>query len=659
MKKTYLAFNLKIFAGLGCFAFLFFMGLSGCISGGNKGPSIETFTKEFSFKSDFQISPDGKMLAWITKEKDEIDTISFKQAGAEDDDITSINTHSWCNILWFRWLQDSKHIIYTLYAGKHRPIHIYSSDIENPSAVPVDLTPDAKHFARFIGNSPWYENAMIFSQDNSCANSNDIYTLDLISGKTQKMDHTVCDPVVTWVVDTKGEVKGRVRVTREKKLLLEYYDQNDPAWIPLSTWDIRSEVEILGMTSDGKNFWLISNQGRDKKALVRFNIKTKKETVIYADDRVDVEGVYISRVSGKPLFIYIHPDYPEIIALESDFRKDLEHLKSDCPRGISIISMDTSETLWTVKAFDQNTENHYLYNRKIGEKTILYTGSCFSSNNEVVQTEPVMFKSRDGLDLHGYLTVSKSEKKGDDTLAVEKRKTRPLVLLVHGGPWVRDYWKQNLLSQLLVSRGYAVLQVNYRGSSGYGKKYMEAARFEFGKNMHHDLEDAVFWAIKQKITDPDHVAIVGGSYGGYAAMSGVAFTPDLFSCAVSINGVSDWSQLVSSREKSSSLFRNRGYAIWKYYLGDMTDESDRKNAQNVSPYYHVDQIKKPLLIIYGDEDEVVHADQSIKMIKRLKRKGKKVKYLRFDNEGHSISWDHNSMEMYKHIVQFLSKYLDN
>ncbi len=604
-------------------------------------PRDQFFEHENNLRG-FLISPDGGQLAWLGDHKGNM-TIFFKSIGTET--AIPVNTHSWCHVTWYTWAPDSRHLIYSLGVGPNRAQHLYQADTLRPNQKPVDLTPDAKQIAFFeeeIFSDP--ENILL-SQDKEIAKSYDLYKVNLKSGAHQLLGRSGA-AVLDWIVDRKGNLRGRIRADEEKKWHLEQYDPLLKSWEKLATWTPDESIVSRGMTPDDRGFWLLSNKNRDRIALVRFDIETRTESVVCEDPEADIEEVYISRITGKAMFCYSYPDYPETLATDPALQADLDRFKGKERAGIQVLGMDDTENLWTVKVYDETKELFYQYDRATKKKKFLGSSRWAADLKNLAKTRPVSIISRDGMKLKGFLTRPEG---GSIPL--------PMVLLVHGGPWARDYWQADREVQFLVNRGYVVLQVNYRGSTGYGRAYKEAARNEFGRKMHDDLIDAVNWAIDQKIADSEKIAIVGGSYGGYAAMAGLTFTPDVFTCAIAINGVSSLADFIGGFPDNIPLYQKRGFQVWHDYVGDPEDPAEKEDMERRSPLFFTERVKKPLLVILGEQDGIVSPNQSIMMIDALRRDNKNVIYKRFENEGHSINWIHNSARMYQEIESFLARYL--
>jgi len=602
-----------------------------------------SFFEQQDITSSYQISPNGKKIAWLAWHHGNL-TLFHKSIGS--DKTQKINTSCWCNVSWFRWENDSRHLIYSLETGRKRATHIYRSDCQNPNRKPVNLTPDAKTWASLADKDIPGSDYVLISQDKRKRGSYDLYQIDLSSGDATMLAENNGD-IVQWIADRRGELRGCIRAYYSNQRSLQEFLPKQKKWRTLGMWEPNEEIEFLGFTPDQKGLWLLSNRGRDKIALVRFDLETAAESPVIEDPVADIADVYINPATGEALFASCHPDYPKIYALDPTLDQDLAVFKKSSPVGISVLGMDLQAELWTVKAYDEKGASFYLYDRKRKQKTPIGQSQWTVADSMLSSTKPVQYKSRDNLTIHGYLTRPNGV----------ANQPLPMVLLVHGGPWFRDFWGADHLVQFLANRGYAVLQINFRGSTGYGRTFMEAAIKEFGKKMHDDLVDAVSWAIDHKIAAPQSIAIVGGSYGGYAAMAGLTFSPDLFACAIAINGVSDLAELVEAWPSDPPLHLKRGYDIWYKYAGDPKNVGDRAAMLQSSPLYFANLVKKPILIIYGSKDRRVHPRHSIKMIEELESHHKSVTFMEIETEGHGIHWIHNSITMFREMEVFLAQHL--
>ncbi len=607
---------------------------------------LDDFFDQSEVRHSYKISPDGRKIAWLAEHQKNIN-VHVKTIG--EDTVHIINTHSWCNINWFHWAQDSRHILYVLSAGSNRADHMYIADTRNPEAEARNLTPDAKWYAWLETISPADPQNILVAQNKRCKHCFDIYKINLETGRNRLLARSYKD-VLQWVVDLKGNARGRILVTSDNRQELQFGEPKVYKWKPVKSWGLLDDITVIGLTPDEKGLWLLSNHQRDRISLVRLDLQTRTETLICEDPVADIESVGISTITGKPLVAYASPDYPKTYILDPQLEQDLAVFHDLTPHGLHILSMDDKEEQLTVRIMSDRNTRFYLFNRKTKHKKLLGTSRQPADSAKLAKTKPVRFKSRDGLPLNGYLTLPHG-------IRARWRPMLPTVLLVHGGPWARDQWEPDRMVQFLANRGYAVLQINYRGSTGYGRTLLEAAKGEFAQAMHNDLIDAVNWAVAQKIADPDAIAIVGGSYGGYAAMAGLTFTPDVFTCGIAINGVASWVDFLKQFPDDIPLYRRYGIERWYAYLGNPADEGVTEDIKRRSPLYAAAKATKPLLVIYGEQDRTVRAEQSEKMIAALRKHGKPVESRKFDNEGHGIHWIHNSKILFQEVAHFLSKHL--
>ena len=387
---------------------------------------------------------------------------------------------------------------------------------------------------------------------------------------------------------------------------------------------------------------MLSNHGRDFRALVKLNLDSGVETMVYQHPVVDIGDLLFSNHLHEPVLVYLQPDYPQLKFLNNELETDLATFASGKPQGLHITSMDDQDRYLTVEIYTSTVKQFYLFDRISKQKILLGESASKKFDDSLATVKPIEYKSRDGLTLHGYLTLPKGA----------TASKLPTVLLVHGGPWFRDRWESdfytNRLAQFLANRGYAVAQINYRGSEGYGRKFMEAAIGEYGGKMQDDLLDGVNWLVGQGIADPEKIAIMGRSFGGYVALVGLTFTPDKFACGIDIVGLSDLTSV------KGPAYGELGKYWWERYFGNPAVPADFEKLKQKSPYYHVDAIQNPVLIIYGTNDAWVQREQSEKMITALKASHKAVQSLSLSNEGHLITRWPSNLKMYRQIEDFLA-----
>ena len=587
----------------------------------------------------YKISPDGKKLAWIAP-KNFRRTIFFRTIGQND--TKAIDTHSRRSIYNHHWLQDSRRLLYMQDQEGNENHHIYLVDTLHPGQKPVDLTPFSNTRAgihQIIRSDPDHILIVHNQRDKTVF---DLYRINLGTHQQTLLAQNPGD-VASWITDQGGDLRARVRKIQTDNLALELLHPQHQTWKALITWDFNDSVRILGFTPDDRGLWLLSNRGRDRVNLVRLDLETGKEVIIYADQQVDVAGVMLSDLTKKPMWAFSCPDYPKIHFFDSKLEAEFEDLQHKKPIGLAIKSMDHQERQFTYSLYDDKGTAHYLLDRETGENKLLGEAPIAEYEGSLTTVQPVSLKSRDGLDLHGYLTLPKGT----------SGRRLPTVLLVHGGPWNRDWWGYSSVVQFLANRGYAVLQINYRGSKGYGRTFMEAAIDEFAGKMHTDLIDSVQWAIAQGIADPDRIAIAGGSYGGYATLVGLAFTPDTFACGVDIFGPSN---LVSLLDNFPEYWKP-WMPFWYKYVGDPGNPEDRRKMEAKSPLFRVDQITRPILIVQGANDVRSTQLESDQMVTALQMAGKEVDYILFPNEGHSLTHWKNVLVFVRKMEDFLAKHL--
>jgi dipeptidyl aminopeptidase/acylaminoacyl peptidase len=449
--------------------------------------------------------------------------------------------------------------------------------------------------------------------------------------------------VVGWDVDPKFRVRAAQAATPDGGTELRYRTDEKGEWKRVVKWGPDdADGSVIGFTADGQSLWLRTSEGRDTLSLVKRDLATGKEQLIATDPGADAGSMIFNPITHEVEAVSFNRERVKWKALDSRIAEDLKVLEKGAPGEPSVVSRDRDLQTWVV-AYSADTQpvNYYLYDRKTKKLTHLFSARPELEKYKLAPVKPVVIKSRDGLELVSYLTLP---------LGIEAKKL-PLVLLVHGGPWARDSWGFDPQAQWLANRGYAVLQVNYRGSTGFGKKFLHAGDREWAAKMHDDLIDAVTWAVKEGIADEKRVAIYGGSYGGYAALVGATFTPDVFACAIDVVGPSNLVTLLRSIppywEPMKKLFAVR--------VGDV--EKEEEFLKSRSPLFKADRIKIPLLIAQGANDPRVKQAESEQIVEAVRKAGKPVEYLLFPDEGHGFARPENRLKFYTAAEAFLAKHL--
>lgn len=596
---------------------------------------VRQFVANTDHNDNYQLSPNGEMLVYqgVSRLKPAILWRDLsKQDGVRALRFRKASPYPF-------WSADSRYILYSDDPSGKEQSHVYAIDVTDPKSKPRDLTPHDGVTA-YVNHVPGKSSNRIFVSHNRRDKSIfDIYEIDLDTG-AESLVYENDDNVIDTLMDDEGHVVARVRQTNSNRMLEVLHNDQ---WDIVLTAGQFDWISPQGLNADASGLYVISNVERDKAALILIDLKSKQQTLVFEHPLVDVQYVYISRLHNQPLLAYVQPDYPDIKFFDTKLEEQLSPYFKPGENGIDIMSMDRLERMATLVVYDHTGATFLLVDLRTGESEVLGEAAVRKNADVWVNKTPFSITAQDGMKLHGY--ISKPE--------LDAKKPLPTVLLVHGGPWARDGWGYNSDVQFLANRGYAVLQINYRGSSGYGKDYMFAAVDEFAAKMHTDLLDAVDWSIEQGITDPDQVAIMGGSYGGYATLVGMTMTPERFECGVDYVGVSDLSILL----ESAPPYWKPSLPFWRHFIGDANDPEQRKILDSKSPVNFADQALKPLLVMHGANDPRVVLEHSDRMVAALEEAGKPVEYIVIQDEGHGFNhWKHQ-MTRYRKTEDFLARCL--
>jgi dipeptidyl aminopeptidase/acylaminoacyl peptidase len=389
---------------------------------------------------------------------------------------------------------------------------------------------------------------------------------------------------------------------------------------------------------------LKSSIGFDTARVVKRELGGTVESIVAASDEVDADTVNVNPRTHVLEAVAFSPGRTQWKVVDEAVQGDYNGITALNDGDFEVVSRDDADRTWLI-AFttDRGPVRYYTWDRAAKKGTFLFTSRPKLENLLLANMTPVAIKARDGLTLHSYLTLPTGI----------APKNVPMVLFVHGGPWARDNWGYNPYAQWFANRGYACLMVNYRGSTGYGKKFLNAANKQWGLKMHDDLIDAVDWAVKEGYADPKKIAIFGGSYGGYAALAGVTFTPEKFACAVDIVGPSNLKTLIASIPPYWKTFR----AVFDVRMGNVDDPADAELVRNASPLFKADQIKRPLLIGQGANDPRVKQAESEQIVSAIEKSGGKVTYVLYPDEGHGFARPENRIDFNARAERFLAEYL--
>ena len=595
-----------------------------------------------------QISPDGNYISFL-KPFNGVLNIWVKTVEQKFEDAHPLTADTARPIRGYFWSRDSKYILYVQDKGGDENFRIYKVDPAGkgePVPTSTDLTPLEKVRAIIIDVPRNKPDEIIIGLNDRDPKLHDVYKLNLKSGERTLIRENK-NNMAGWVTDTDGNLKLGIRImpdggTEILKLLKDTVE---------SVYQVDNEetVSPVEFTPDGSSFYLLTNKGDDidKTELLLFNLKNGKTNLIDKDpeDEVDLSNAIFSDITHKLLATVYIGDKQRIYPKDDQFAENYEKLKKAVPEGdYRLNSVSADEKKWIVSvSSDVDPGSTYLFNTETGAAEFLYKSRPELNNDYLAEMKPVSYKARDGMIIHGYLTLPKGI----------EAKNLPVVMFIHGGPWSRDYWGYNSYIQFLANRGYAVLQPNFRGSSGYGKKYLNSGNKEWGLAMQDDITDGARWLINQGIADPKKISIAGGSYGGYATLAGLAFTPDLYAAGFDIVGPSNIITLLKSIPPYWTPIKK----MFDVRVGDMNNTDDLKLLQNVSPFNHAKAITAPLYVVQGANDPRVNKAESDQIVAALRDLGRDVEYMVAPDEGHGFAGLKNRMAMIVAMEKFLSKHI--
>lgn len=584
-----------------------------------------------------RLSPDGKRLAFLMPDKNNVLNVHVRDLDSDDAKQVTFDKRRGVRIYLWTYAPDT--LIYMQDNDGDENYHIHAVDVSTGKA--RDLTPFKDVRATPLGTHRDHPDVLLVSMNRRKPQLFDVYRVSLKTGELE-LDTENPGDVVGWVTDPDFKVRIAQAPTPDGGTEIRVRDDEKAKWRRLVKWGPDdADGSVVGFTKDGKSVWLLTSQDRDTLALVKRDLGTGKETEIASDPKADASGVILSPKTYEVEAVAFNRARVKWKALDENIAADLKALEEGAEGEPSLVGADKERKTWVVAySADVTPTTFYLYDRPTRKLKKLFTANPELAKYKLAEMKPVTIKARDGLELVSYLTLPPG---------VEPKKL-PMVLLVHGGPWARDTWSYDAQAQWLANRGYAVLQVNFRGSTGFGKKFLHAGDREWAGKMHDDLLDAVKWAVTEGYADPKKVGIMGGSYGGYAALVGATFTPDTFACAVSVVGPSNLVTLL----KSIPPYWEPLQKLFSVRVGDL---EDTKFLESRSPLFKADRIKIPMLIAQGAKDPRVKQAESEQIVAAIRKAKKEVEYLLFPDEGHGFARPENRMKFYAAAEAFLARHL--
>jgi len=595
-----------------------------------------------------RLSPDGKWLSWIAP-RDGVLNIYVAPASnpAAAKPLTSERKRP---IRQYYWAPDSKQILFINDKGGDENFLLYGVDVA--SARERALTPFEKTRVQIVNISNDVPDRILIGVNNRDARWHDVHSLDLKTGVLTPVLQNdggyagfLADEQLVVRVATKSRPDGGSSFFRVKN------NKIDAQPFEEVTLEDSQTTQPVGFTTDGKTLYWIDSRGRDTAVLIAQDVATGKKTVVAENAKADIGGALSNPKTGRVEAYAVNYLKNEWTPLGEAVKGDLAFLEKNLKGEIAVTSRTNADDKWIVSVdpVTQPSSTH-LYDRKAKTLTKLYTTRPELEGATLAAMHPVEIRSRDGLNMVSYLTLPPgSDLDGDG----RPNKAVPMVLLVHGGPWGRDAYGYNGTHQWLANRGYAVLSPNFRASTGFGKKFITAGDLQWGTKMHDDLLDAVDWAVKRGVTSPGKVAIMGGSYGGYATLAALAFTPDKFACGVDIVGPSNLETLL----KTIPPYWEAGKVQFYKRMGDPTTAEGQALLKERSPLYKADRITRPLLIGQGANDPRVNVAESEQIVNAMKAKNIPVTYVVFPDEGHGFARPVNNIAFNAVAENFLARCL--
>lgn len=600
--------------------------------------ALESFFKNPE-KTSYRISPEGTRFSYRAPFEERMN-IFVQEIGR--DEAVQITFETDRDISGYFWANDNR-ILYLKDNGGDENFKLYGVDVDGKNQ--VCFTDFENVRTGIIDRLDDIPNEIIISMNKRNPQAFDPYRLNIVTGELTMLYKNPGN-ITDWLTDHDGKLRVATAVTDMVNTTILYRETEKDEFKPIITTSFKETMSPQFFTFDNKKLYASSNIGRDKAEIVIFDPATGKETeTLFSNELVDVESLSYS----KKRKVLTKAIYTTDMVNFKFFDKESEKMYNRVKKELSaydcyFTSTNTDEDKFLVRTYsDKSLGAYYIYDKNTDELKLISAVSPWMDESHMAEMKPIKYTSRDGKTIHGYLTLP---------VGVDA-KNLPMVVNPHGGPWARDNWGFNPEIQFLANRGYAVLQMNFRGSTGYGREFWESSFKQWGQSMQDDITDAVQWAIDQGYADKERIAIYGGSYGGYATLAGLAFTPDLYKCGVDYVGVSNMFTFMNSLPPYWEPYRQMLYEM----AGDPVKDS--LMLANVSPVFHADKITAALFVAQGANDPRVNLAESDQMVAAMKARGIKVEYMVKDNEGHGFRNQENRFDFYRTMEKFLDANLMN
>ena len=597
---------------------------------------LENFFKNPE-KSSYQISPDGSFYSFMAPYKNRMN-IFIQKIG--DSSATQLTFEEARDIAGYFW-PNNEQIVFLKDEGGDENFHLFGVNIDGSN--PIGFTDFDGVRAQIIDDLPDQKDFVVIGLNKRNKQVFDPYRLNLKTGEISMLAENPGN-IQGWMFDHDGKLRIATAIVDGVNQSILYRESEEDEFKTIITTNFKEGFNPQFFTFDNKNIIGSSNLGRDKYAIVEFDPITAKEVkVLYANDDYDVNGVGYSRKRKVITAAYFESWKSERHYFDSTSKATFEKIQKQLAGyEIGITGVNKDENILILRTYsDKSLGAYYIYNSEDDKMEKIVDVSPWIDENEMSNQLPIAYQSRDGLKINGYLTLPKGYN-------MENAKNLPVVINPHGGPWARDSWGFNPEIQFLANRGYAVLQMNFRGSTGYGRKFFESSFKKWGREMQDDITDGTQWLIDKGIADSTRIAIYGGSYGGYATLMGLVKEPKMYAAGVDYVGVSNMFTFMKTIPPYWEPMLEMMYEM----VGDV--EKDSAMLREVSPVFHVDKIKAPLFIAQGANDPRVNVDESDQMVKAMKEKGIDVEYLVKKDEGHGFRNEENRFEFYRAMEKFLN-----
>jgi dipeptidyl aminopeptidase/acylaminoacyl peptidase len=601
---------------------------------------LENFFKNPE-KSSYQISPNGDYFSFMAPYKNRMNIFIQKKGDSSSVQLTfeedrDISGYFWPNDNQIMFLKDD---------GGDENYHLFGVNIDGSNV--ISYTDFEGVRAQIIDDLPDQDNFIIIGLNKRNKQVFDPYRLDLTSGNLKIIAENPGN-IQGWMFDHNGKLRIATAIVDGVNQSILYRENEDEEFKTIITTNFKEGFSPQFFTFDNKNIIGSSNLGRDKSAIVEFDPITAKEVrVLYSNDNYDVNGVGYSRKRKVITAAYFNSWKSERYYFDSKSQETYEKIQNQLPGyEIGLTGTNKEENTLIIRTYsDKSLGAYYIYTTQDNVLEKIVDVSPWIDENEMSNQLPISYNSRDGLNINGYLTLPKG-------YSIETARNLPVVINPHGGPWARDNWGFNPEIQFLANRGFAVLQMNFRGSTGYGRSFWEASFKKWGREMQDDITDGTKWLIDKGIADSSRIAIYGGSYGGYATLMGLVKEPELYAAGVDYVGVSNMFTFM----KTIPPYWEPMLAMMFEMVGDL--EADSAMLREVSPVYHVDKIKAPLFVVQGRNDPRVNVDESDQMVEAMRNRGVEIQYLVKDDEGHGFRNEENRFEFYREMEKFLKTQLN-